>query len=405
MEPGTVLDSYRFDALVSSDALSSTWRVTHKLFDREQVAILVEAAGPRADFLTAARLQAQVRHPALVGVAEVWDRADAAGIVLEATTGKSLPEWIQALNAPLSQEAFLDLAVPLLEGTAYAHSWKLCHGFLEPSRVQVRAGFVGRAEPVILGFGTDAVLERARGRAGVQDPAQDLRALVRILQALADAADPATRRKVAPCLKRATEGGFPDVQALARAVSDLRYASFQGSGEGDGLDGAESLVPALPEPPPPPRPSPPAPQAASDDIILESLFEEEKATEETFSVATPTPPPFQEEHLAAEPFYARVERQARMERAVPLPVPPLQEVQKLQQRATFALILSLVGLMGCCFPASIGGLVLANNARKALTEAGAPPDSARLANAASVLSWIGLVGTVMFWLVSLFGGS
>ena len=112
------------------------------------------AAGPLARFLAGARLLARLRHPGLVAVYDVDEKARA--LAMEWIAGGTLRARLGAHPDGLPAEEVEATAHALLDALGFLHGRGIVHGDLKPSNLLLRAP----GEVVLADFGGAAQVDR-----------------------------------------------------------------------------------------------------------------------------------------------------------------------------------------------------------------------------------------------------
>ncbi len=100
-------------------------------------------------FLDEARTLASFRHPNIVRVMRFFEGNHTGYMVMEFVEGDALHNWINT-RRPLSQQALLDIVLPLLGGLAVVHKAGYLHRDIKPANISIRAD----GSPVLLDFGS-----------------------------------------------------------------------------------------------------------------------------------------------------------------------------------------------------------------------------------------------------------
>ena len=89
----------------------------------------------RRRFLDEARIQANLRHPNILGVQDILEMPAASGIVMELLSGCSLKEYYREVGKPLPPPLATKLFLDLVEALKYAHDGGVIHRDLKPANV------------------------------------------------------------------------------------------------------------------------------------------------------------------------------------------------------------------------------------------------------------------------------
>jgi serine/threonine protein kinase len=103
-------------------------------------------------FLDESRTLASFRHPNIVRVMRFFEANQTAYMVMEFVAGQPLQEWAGA-RRPLTEQAVLAIADPLLDGLEVIHRAKYLHRDIKPNNIFVRDDL----SPVLIDFGSARV--------------------------------------------------------------------------------------------------------------------------------------------------------------------------------------------------------------------------------------------------------
>ncbi|MCB9762022.1 MAG: serine/threonine protein kinase [Alphaproteobacteria bacterium] len=298
--------------------MAAVWRIRHQQLGCDRA--LKVALTPQEDrrLQLEGRLQAQLRHPALISVLDMGEVEGRMALVLELVEGPSLARWMQD-GGPVPSGTACRLVRQLAEGVAYVHRQGIVHRDITPRNVLLdpRDGLL---LPRLVDFGIALVRARPErpeegcyGSPRYMAPEQlsdfggvDQRADVfslgcllyellvghpafpqtrtsRILAAVHAGAyaplpiwvGPEVRRILRRCLAVDPRARFPDAGSLCEALSALPEPSV-----GTSLEDAEMEPTSIGLPPvrPPPEPAgdrspvPPPPSSHTAITGLRALF-------------------------------------------------------------------------------------------------------------------------------------
>ena len=106
----------------------------------------------RVRFVDEARIQANLRHPNILGVQDIVELPDASGMVMELLEGCTLSGYYKKVEKPLSYARATGLFLRLADAIAYAHSMAVVHRDLKPSNVYLHR-VQSEAVPKLMDFG------------------------------------------------------------------------------------------------------------------------------------------------------------------------------------------------------------------------------------------------------------
>ena len=168
--PGTRLGLYEVAAKIGEGGMGEVYRARDTRLDRD-VALKVLPADMAADperldrFQREARAVAALNHPNIVTIYSVEEADGSHFLTMELVEGRTLD--VILTEDGLSQERFLELAVPLADAVAAAHAKGITHRDLKPQNVMV--GSDGRGTLKVLDFGLARFAqEAAPGEQGSQ---------------------------------------------------------------------------------------------------------------------------------------------------------------------------------------------------------------------------------------------
>ena len=106
-----------------------------------------------ARFVRETRIAAELRHPNLVTMLEVWtDEAAVPFLIMELLEGRSLAQELDARGVLPLDEA-LSIALPIIDALAAAHAVGIIHRDIKPSNIFLYRDGAGRTVPKLLDFG------------------------------------------------------------------------------------------------------------------------------------------------------------------------------------------------------------------------------------------------------------
>lgn len=199
--PGSLVGSYRLEARLDRGGRDQVWRAVHETMGQARALKIIEApdeAGEQG--LSRVRRQAELRHPHIVELIDLFRFDDCVVLVLELVDGPTLYEYLASGRAGPeggSSDAALQLFDQVVFAVAAAHNANVVHGDISASNVlldmrhdppRAKLADFGGAEDE----GTASYLAPER-RAGLgPSKAADVFALGVLLQQLVAAPDPHT---------------------------------------------------------------------------------------------------------------------------------------------------------------------------------------------------------------------
>ena len=191
LAPGTVLEGYRFDAILGAGGFGITYLATEVLIDRlvaikefmpsgiahrepNRATVRPLSAGFAKDFAWGlgrfrdeAKTLVALRHPNIVCVNHYFEANATGYLVMEYERGKSLGQLLQP-DLTLEESEIEEFVFPLLKGLAYVHSRGFLHRDIKPDNIFIRDD----GTTVLLDFGTarQALVERSKSLTAIVTP-------------------------------------------------------------------------------------------------------------------------------------------------------------------------------------------------------------------------------------------
>ena len=109
----------------------------------------------RGDFLAEARRLNEIsgKNPNVVPVSEVFEANNTVYYVMEYLNGGTLRDLVKA-NGALSEQAALDIELPIAKAVAFLHSHRINHLDIKPENIMFRVDYHnGQRTPVLIDFG------------------------------------------------------------------------------------------------------------------------------------------------------------------------------------------------------------------------------------------------------------
>ncbi len=168
LEPGTVVDRYRIEAVVASGGMATVYRVRHVQLGSEHALKVLDLPNQalKDRLLQEGQVQARLNHPNLVRVTDVVPVGEGFGLVMEFINGPTLEQWIEAAGAlpadPAERQARVGETERIFRGilaaVSYAHRKGLVHRDLKPQNVLLEDND-GVLNPKVLDFGIAKLLQ------------------------------------------------------------------------------------------------------------------------------------------------------------------------------------------------------------------------------------------------------
>lgn len=136
LAPGTIIDKLQVIELLGQGAMASVYLVRHVHLDAPYALKILQVHEPQVAerLLTEGRVQAALRHPNVVGVADVIRVGDRPGLVLEFVDGPTLETFI-AQYGPLSLADVEGITLSVAKGLRAAHVAGHLHRDLKPANI------------------------------------------------------------------------------------------------------------------------------------------------------------------------------------------------------------------------------------------------------------------------------
>jgi len=103
----------------------------------------------KARFLREARAAGMLAHPGIARLYRVGERHSTPYLAMELVEGQTFSQIIDNHPEGIALNAFYELALPVLQGMAYAHGRQIAHRDIKPSNLKLSA----QGQPKILDFG------------------------------------------------------------------------------------------------------------------------------------------------------------------------------------------------------------------------------------------------------------
>lgn len=162
-----VVDRYEVEALLGSGGLADVYRVRHLTLGSHHALKMLSWDRPSVDrrLLLEGQIQAQLRHPNIVAVTDVFRVDGRAALLLDYVEGPNLEAFLQARGEPLPTDEALDLFAGILAAVVRAHDAGVLHRDLKPQNVLLaRQGDRWVAKITDFGLAKVVMEELAAGR-------------------------------------------------------------------------------------------------------------------------------------------------------------------------------------------------------------------------------------------------
>jgi serine/threonine-protein kinase len=150
--PGDRIANYEIEQLLGRGGMATVFRVRHVDLGTRHAMKLpsMRSKSLTKRLLQEGRIQAQLRHPHVVGVSDVVHHGDDVGLVMDLVEGIDLQDLVA--RGPLSRAQVDSLAAALFDAVEAAHQLGLVHRDLKPANVLLEVSARGIA-PRVTDFG------------------------------------------------------------------------------------------------------------------------------------------------------------------------------------------------------------------------------------------------------------
>jgi len=160
LQPGDQIHHYIVEERVGGGGMAQVYRVRHTILGHPLALKVLDplwVGEPRIRrrFLSEGRIQAMVRHPAIVMVTDAVVDASRgiAGLVMEYVEGPDLQQVITRMEGPAEAGFVRAVMLPVLEGMHHVHREGVVHRDLKPANVLLSRDAAGRWLPRVVDFG------------------------------------------------------------------------------------------------------------------------------------------------------------------------------------------------------------------------------------------------------------
>ena len=163
--PGSVVERYVVESRIGAGRMSTTYRARHTVLDTLHALTLpnIRSKQLRRRLIKGARVQARLRHPAVVAITDVLEFEDAPAIVLDHVDGPTLEDFVGARQ--FTEQEIDAIAGGLIDAVGWMHRNGVIHRNLKPRNVMIDLGG-DDAQPKITDFTLAKVLgQKERQRA------------------------------------------------------------------------------------------------------------------------------------------------------------------------------------------------------------------------------------------------
>jgi eukaryotic-like serine/threonine-protein kinase len=167
MKDGAHIDRFQVEATIGVGGMATVYRVRHRqLHTRHALKMLKIRSPALADrLLQEGRIQAGLKHPNVVAVADVVEHQGEIGLLMELVEGSSLEDCLR--EGPMLYDEALEIFRQVLAGMAAAHAAGVTHRDLKPANILL-ATEGGRLVAKVTDFGIAKVIRAEEGTDGTR---------------------------------------------------------------------------------------------------------------------------------------------------------------------------------------------------------------------------------------------
>lgn len=141
LAPGVRIGAYVVEEQLGRGGMAAVWRARHEVLGSLHAikCLLPEFAGNeevRHRFVNEGRIQAQLRHPAIVPVTDLIEQGPVVGLVMDYVKGTSLDVMLRQQRT-LPVAAVREIFLQVTRGLSYVHARGVVHRDLKPSNIMV----------------------------------------------------------------------------------------------------------------------------------------------------------------------------------------------------------------------------------------------------------------------------
>ncbi len=155
--PGSVVERYVVESRIGAGRMSTTYRARHRVLDTLHALTLPNhpSKALRNRLIKGARVQARLRHPAVVAITDVVDHHGTPAIVLDHVDGPTLEHFV--VNRNFTEQEIDAIAGSLIDAVGWIHRNGVIHRNLKPKNIFIDLGG-DEAQPKITDFTLAKVL-------------------------------------------------------------------------------------------------------------------------------------------------------------------------------------------------------------------------------------------------------
>lgn len=158
LKPGDEIDRYRVVRAIGKGGMAEVYLTEHRTLGTQHAlkVLTLLSENVRDRLIQEGRVQANLKHPNLVAVTDVFDINGVPGLLMEYIDGPSLYKWLH--DNPRTVEQAVEIFQGILSGVRRAHEAGVIHRDLKPDNV-LMATKNGRLIPKVTDFGLAKALE------------------------------------------------------------------------------------------------------------------------------------------------------------------------------------------------------------------------------------------------------
>ena len=163
LTPGTLIGNYEILEPIGEGGMATVYKVRHRVLQSIHALKVLDSKLTRDDslrerFLSEGRIQASLKHPAIVAVTDIVAQPGIAGLVAEFVEGRDLAAWIVERGGTTDPKTIKAVFMPVLDALVTAHDQGIVHRDVKPSNIIMGTGPDGSLQPKVLDFGIAKVL-------------------------------------------------------------------------------------------------------------------------------------------------------------------------------------------------------------------------------------------------------
>ncbi len=162
MKDGEHIDRFLVEATIGIGGMATVFRVRHRQLHTLHALKMLKVSNPAlaGRLLQEGRIQAGLKHPNVVAVADVVEHEGSIGLLMELVEGSSLEDCLR--EGPMLYDEALEIFRQVLAGMAAAHAAGVTHRDLKPANILL-ANEGGHLVAKVTDFGIAKVIRAEEG--------------------------------------------------------------------------------------------------------------------------------------------------------------------------------------------------------------------------------------------------